>query len=88
MFPYICSLTVNTYMTDLLDIPILGGLTVGVVLFINILVARYILQYQRETREEYSRRLTRAVIELEAQRTANLRLEFDNERLKNLLKSD
>ena len=74
-------------VATLFDMPFLGGITFGLVLAINILVIRYILQYQRETREEYSRRLTRAVIELEAQKTVNAKLEFENQRLKNLLSS-
>jgi uncharacterized membrane protein (DUF485 family) len=69
-------------MTSLLEMPILGGVTLGLAIFINVLVVRYIMQYQRETREEYSRRLTRAVIELEAQKTANIRLEYEIEKLK------
>lgn len=68
----------------LFDMPLIGGITLGLALAMNILVVRYILQYQRETREEYSRRLTRAVIELEAQKTLNAKLECENERLKKL----
>jgi uncharacterized membrane protein (DUF485 family) len=69
---------------NLFDMPIIGGITVGLALAINVLVVRYIVQYQRETREEYARRLTRAVIELEAQKTVNARLEYEVERLKYL----
>ena len=40
------------------------------------------MMYQRETRDEYARRLTRAVIELEVQKTVNVKLECQLELLK------
>ena len=67
----------------LYNTPILGGgLTIGILVTINIFVVRYILAVLRENREEYSRRLTKAVIELEMQKTINIRLEIEIERLK------
>lgn len=72
-------------ITSFFDFPIIGSITVGLALAINALIIRYILQYLRETREEYSRRLTRAIIELESQKTLNIQLKYENERLNNLL---
>jgi hypothetical protein len=70
-------------MTEtLFDLPIIGSVTFSVAAFINILVVRYILQYLRETREEYARRLTKAVIELEVQKTINAKLEFSLDRMR------
>lgn len=73
---------------SLFDIPILGGITVGLVIAVNLLVLRYIMQYQRETRDEYARRLTRAVIELEVQKTINAKLDAENYRLRYLRPSN
>lgn len=69
-------------MTSLFDIPLIGGLTLGLAATINVIILRYIFHYVRETREEYVRRLTQAVIELEYQKTENLRLELEIERMK------
>lgn len=63
---------------NLIDFPIAGGITFGIAISINALLVRYMFMYMRETREEYARRLTRAVIELEVQKTANVKLECEN----------
>lgn len=66
----------------LFDIPVIGGVTLGLAITINVIVLRYILHYIKETREEYVRRLTQAVIELEYQKTENLRLELEVEKIR------
>lgn len=68
-------------MGEFLNIPLVGGASFGVLLAINIVVVRYIRAYQRETRDEYARRLTKAVIELESMKTVNAKLEFEIDRL-------
>lgn len=68
-------------MGDFLNIPLVGGASFGLLLAINIVVIRYIRAYQRETRDEYARRLTKAVIELESMKTVNAKLEFEIDRL-------
>lgn len=74
----------NAMLHSLFDAPIIGGITLGLVIAVNLLIVRYIMQYQRETRDEYTRRLTRAVIELEVQKTLNAKLEADNYKLRYL----
>ncbi len=63
--------------------PLAGGMTfAGLAIAINIIAIRFIFQYSKETREEYVRKLTQAVIELEYQKTENLRLELELEKMK------
>lgn len=69
-------------MYNLFDVPIVGGLTVGLLFTINVIAIRYVVQYLRETREEYVKKLTQAVIEAEYQKTENMRLRFEIERIK------
>jgi hypothetical protein len=68
-------------MGELLNFPLVGGVSFSLILAVNVLVIRYIRAYQRETRDEYARRLTKAVIELESLKTENAKLEFEIERL-------
>lgn len=73
-------------MADFFNIQLVGG--VSFFIAVNTLIIRYIRAYQRETREEYARRLTKTVIELESLKTVNARLEFEIERLLYLQSKD
>jgi hypothetical protein len=66
---------------NLFDVPVVGGVTLGLFLTVNIIVVRYVMQYMRETREEYVKKMTQAIIEAEYQKTENMRLRYQLERL-------
>ena len=66
---------------NLFDVPVVGGVTLGLILTVNIIVVRYVMQYMRETREEYVKKMTQAIIEAEYQKTENMRLRYQLERL-------
>lgn len=75
-------MVVNTIMgslLELLDINGIGLLTIFILA--NGWIIRYILAYQKETREEYRSRLNDAIMELEQQKTLNIRLELKNQTL-------
>lgn len=61
-------------MIEMLGIHGIGVATM--LILINGWAIRYILAYQKETREEYRSRLNDAILELEQQKTLNIRLEL------------
>lgn len=53
---------------------------------INIWAVRLVMAYQRETREEYRARLRDAVMELDHQKSRNIRLELKIQTMEHLAK--
>ncbi len=67
---------------EIFGAPMLGGVSFGLIITINLIVIRYVLHYIRETREEYVKKLTQAIIELAYQKTENMRLQLELEKIK------
>lgn len=64
-------------MGSILELIQLEGIgALSILIFVNIWVVRYIFAYQKETRDEYRSRLNDAIMELEQQKTLNIRLEL------------
>lgn len=64
------------FLNQLLTSKLIGGFGLVTILSVNIWVYRIVMLYCKETREEYRNRLNETVIELEQQKTVNIRLEL------------
>jgi hypothetical protein len=64
------------FINQLLTSKLIGGFGFVTILSAVVWVSRVILMYCKETRDEYVNRLNEAVLELEQQKTANIRLEL------------
>jgi hypothetical protein len=63
-------------LNQLLSSKLVGGFGFVTVLSVVIWAYRVIMLYCQETRDEYRNRLNEAVLELEQQKTTNIRLEL------------
>lgn len=64
------------FISKLLNYNMMGGVGFITILSVVIWGYRLIMMYCKETREEYCNRLNEAVLELEQQKTENIRLEL------------
>ena len=64
------------WISQLLSSKLAGGIGFVTVLSVIFWVFRVVMLYCQETRDEYRNRLNEAVLELEQQKTINIRLEL------------
>lgn len=68
--------TTMEWIDQLLSSKLAGGLGFITILSVIVWAYRVIMLYCQETRDEYRNRLNEAVLELEQQKTINIRLEL------------
>ncbi len=74
------------FLEQLFFHPVAGSFGLLSLIAINIWAVRLIRTYQRETREEYRARLRDAVMELDHQKSRNIRLELKIQTMEHLAK--
>ena len=66
----------GNFITQIMELKFAGGVTLSGVFLVVFWLYRLTMAYLRETREEYISRLNDAVLELERQKSINMRLRF------------